>query len=104
MELKLHANLRSARPDSRNAARRLHLPGLEAILLSDAHLRAAVLGALLADARTALSVIEVTVEGRIASLSGTVRSRQIRRAAEEIARHQLGIAAVRNAIEVQRQT
>jgi osmotically-inducible protein OsmY len=59
-----------------------------------------VIEALLADPRTKDANIEVTSTGSIITLTGTVKSRAIQEAAEEIARSQQGVMSVINELKV----
>jgi hyperosmotically inducible periplasmic protein len=56
--------------------------------------------ALAEDSRTRAEVIEVTSQAGVVTLAGEVKSDQIRRAAEEIARSQPGVITLVNEIKV----
>jgi osmotically-inducible protein OsmY len=59
-----------------------------------------ILDALDDDPRTRDEVIEVTTHQGVVTLTGQVKSEQIRRAAEEIARGQPGVVTLVNEIKV----
>jgi len=69
-------------------------------LTPDTAIVARVVAALLEDERTARYSIEVTSEHGVVTLSGTVPSEEVKRAAEEIARQQKGAVTVVNALRV----
>jgi osmotically-inducible protein OsmY len=60
-----------------------------------------VMDALMEDPRTQYTKIEVANDRGILTLSGTVDYEYIRRAAEEIARHQEGVLTVINEIKME---
>ncbi len=74
--------------------------GVENHLTTDTGVVARVTAALLDDARTGLSPIEVTSEFGLVTLSGSVPSEEVRQAAERIARQQRGVVDVVNELRV----
>lgn len=60
-----------------------------------------VANALLEDPRTEEAIIDVANDRGIITLTGTVQSEEIRRAAEEIARDQQGVISVVNELKVE---
>ncbi len=69
-------------------------------ITTDTGVVARVTAALLEDPRTRLHTIEVSSEHGIVTLSGTVPSEEVKRAAEDIARRQKGVVSVINALHV----
>ncbi len=69
-------------------------------ITTDTGVVARVTAALLEDPRTRLHTIEVSSEHGVVTLSGTVPSEEVKRAAEEIARQQKGVVSVINALHV----
>ncbi|MBC7237903.1 MAG: BON domain-containing protein, partial [Chloroflexi bacterium] len=64
-------------------------------------IRARVVAALAADARTDVALIDVTVESGVVTLTGRVDSQEIKEAAEEIAAAQEGVVEVVNDLGVE---
>lgn len=60
-----------------------------------------VANALLEDPRTEEAIIDVANDRGMITLTGTVQSEEIRRAAEEIARDQQGVISVVNELKVE---
>jgi osmotically-inducible protein OsmY len=70
-------------------------------LITDTAITSQVTTALLQDPRTEVAVIEVISERGVVTLKGKVDSKEIRDAAEEIARRQPGVIALMNVLEVE---
>ncbi len=70
-------------------------------ITTDTGVVARVTAALLEDPRTRLHTIEVSSDHGIVTLSGTVPTEEVKRAAEEIARRQKGVVTVINELRVQ---
>jgi hyperosmotically inducible protein len=67
----------------------------------DSDLVAQVTNALLNNRRTKDAVIDVSSQGGVVTLSGTVSSHRVKQAAEEIARQQEGVITVVNDLSLQ---
>ena len=92
----------AARRHAEIVARRVEgVIDVENAITTDTGVVARVLSALLEDPRTRLYTIEVTSDHGVVTLSGTVPSEEVKRAAEEIARRQKGVVSVINALKVQ---
>ena len=71
------------------------------MLSVDSDLVSRVTDALLDDPRTEDTIIDVSSEGGIVTLSGSVASPEIRQAAEKITRRQEGVISVVNALSIE---
>lgn len=91
----------AARREAEVVARRVEgVIDVENEITTDTGVVARVIAALLEDPRTRLYPIEVSSEHGVVTLSGTVPSEEVKRAAEEIARRQRGVVSVINALHV----
>lgn len=90
-----------ARRTAEMVARRVEgVIDVENQLTTDTGVVARVTAALLEDPRTRLYPIDVASDHGIVTLSGTVPSEEVKKAAEEIARRQKGVVQVINALQV----